>query len=486
MNLVVDPWIPAVRPSGEEELVSLEVCFSEAKHISALIARPHERIALMRLLICIAQAAGDWNAIGDYLQRWSCEFNLFGNGHRFLQFKTAKEKPKDSGLLFLEAASGNNPLLFTHLTDEEKNPTPAQCALALLTFQNFSPLTNGCYPGRAPAIQNNMVHCFRCATTLKCCLISNMLSESLITTFYGPTGRGKPVWEFSTDHVSDLVAKRDDLEATYLGRLVPVTRAIWLLDEGERMIMDNALTYQPFEAFREPTATVKIINDERKLVGAMPERALWRDLQAICVKRLSDSSLGAPLTLQDVARQDRTHLWIGALAAGRKASEKCRLFESIESEYSVPIEMFDSGGQAVYESGVGFSNSRSKLLRDAIDQYWDICEDIDKRSKRSRKKRMELRKKGAESFFWHAIEQHVPKLLAIVADVSLLGGKDFYTSKNFWSRAVRSAARAAYEHACSRGTPRQIQAFAAGLKKLHPIPKKKASAKKKTSKLISP
>ena len=48
----------------------------------------------------------------------------------------------------------------------------------------------------------------------------------------------------------------------------------------------------------------------------------------------------------------------------------------------------------------------------------------------------------------------------------------FGEARDPWTGAVRAAADAAYESTCPRGTPRQYEAYAAGLRVLRPLPKK--------------
>ena len=99
MNLVSDPWIPVVMQDGKHREVSLDTVLRDGESIADLAATPCQRIALMRLLICIAQAAldgpvdeADWLAcrsrLADaalaYLAKWRHRFNLFGE-HAFLQ-----------------------------------------------------------------------------------------------------------------------------------------------------------------------------------------------------------------------------------------------------------------------------------------------------------------------------------------------------------------------------------------------------------------
>jgi len=69
MNLTIDPWIPIVRANGQPGTVSLCDAFAHGEHIRDLAVRPHERIAVMRLVICIAQAALDGPARSRYRQQ---------------------------------------------------------------------------------------------------------------------------------------------------------------------------------------------------------------------------------------------------------------------------------------------------------------------------------------------------------------------------------------------------------------------------------
>ena len=68
MNLTTDAWIPALRADGTRALFSLQDLFAEAHTLRDLATKPHERIALMRLLLCITQAALDGPADEDEWQ----------------------------------------------------------------------------------------------------------------------------------------------------------------------------------------------------------------------------------------------------------------------------------------------------------------------------------------------------------------------------------------------------------------------------------
>ncbi|MDB4796883.1 type I-E CRISPR-associated protein Cse1/CasA, partial [bacterium] len=89
MNLIIDPWIPVLRDDGKRELCGLHDLFARAHEFRDLVVKPHERIALMRLLVCITQAALDgpvdedeWeeclqliqSRVSDYLKKWESSF----------------------------------------------------------------------------------------------------------------------------------------------------------------------------------------------------------------------------------------------------------------------------------------------------------------------------------------------------------------------------------------------------------------------------
>ena len=59
MNLVDDSWIPVIFQNGDTKKVSLTDVFKQGKNIRDLAVNPVQRISLMRLLICITQAALD-------------------------------------------------------------------------------------------------------------------------------------------------------------------------------------------------------------------------------------------------------------------------------------------------------------------------------------------------------------------------------------------------------------------------------------------
>jgi len=85
------------------------------------------------------------------------------------------------------------------------------------------------------------------------------------------------------------------------------------------------------------------------------------------------------------------------------------------------------------------------------------------------KNRSQQIQSNAAAQFWTDIEGAVPRLLE-VADAPEILGLNREWHKTAWGQSVWRAARAAYERACPHETPRQIQAYALGLKMLFAAP----------------
>ena len=222
--------------------MSLCEAFERGHEIQDLAVRPHERIALMRLLICVAQAALDgpadhdeWEscrpriapAAVDYLKRWRHAFELLGNGQRFLQVTNLKkptngvrtaddDEGNSTSKLDLALATGNNTTLFDNAGGSERAFAPGDLALMLLTFQCFSPggtigvaLWNDTptvgwtsYPkekpgqsDHAPCVAGGMLHALLRGDSLLDSVHRNLMTKRQADQFFGKKSWGRPVWE---------------------------------------------------------------------------------------------------------------------------------------------------------------------------------------------------------------------------------------------------------------------------------------------------
>lgn len=483
-SLVTDPWLPVYDLAGTRRLLGLETFFRQAATLADLDLRPAERVAVMRLLICITQAAlgapedvsgwaefeeGFEEKICAYLQQWQGGFELFGDGPRFLQLKPDKTgEPVPVSKLIPHLATGNNPTPFDHAGGTHRPLPPGHLALALLTFQNFYPLYGAGYKGRGPCVDGNMIHTLVRGDNLRAAILRNCLDHDTISKSY-LGGMGRPIWEQFPASPGDQPAV-DNATRTYLGRLVPLHRSVWLTDDRASFLLSQqGWEYPRFEAFREPTATV-VTNDkgEDRLLWASLHRAVWRELHALTVLHratASDSQAGGPLVLlthRDDGETEGEEIWTGALITDLKA----KILETVESVFQVPARMFDDTGRADYRRGVEYAQMRSKHLYTAVKAYAEAMKNRDNPPTDQ-----------ASGHYWNDLDQQSTRLLELVRDTSAAAIKFGGASGDPWTHAVRAALQNAYDAVCPRRTPRQIEAYAEGLRVLSPSPAKPKAAK---------
>lgn len=494
MNLTHDSWIPVIAADGRQRLVSLQEAFASAHEIRDLSVKPHEKIALLRLLICITQAALDgpknsdaWETCRDgiqaavkrYLEKWRVAFELFGDGPRFLQvpgLKAAKEEGEGNPAtkLDLTLASGNNASLFDNAAGIPRAVDAGRLALTLLAFQCFSPggrigvaKWNGAdTPGKgssnhAPCTPSSMLHTFLHGRSLLDTIHLNLLNKEEASDL-GTKGWGRPVWELPVTAAGDKEAIAN-ATASYLGRLVPQSRAIRLDAEGRQMILGNGLDYPLAPIFREPAATMVQRDDGPAVLGVSLGRSIWRQLSSITVKRRARSdSVSGPLALQNFDGSESCTLWIGALA-----TDKAKIEDVVEAAYDVPAGMFRDAGRKLYEEGVALAGLWQEGVSKSVKAYAGTM------------KLEPVPYDRARHYFWTVIEQHVPTLLKLADKPEEAG--DLKVSE--WGKRAKEVAHAAFDFACPHQTPRQIQAYAVGLQQLFlPKPKDPNAPAKKNAK----
>ena len=510
MNLTTDAWIPIVWNDGKPGTVSLREAFEHGQEIQDLAVRPHERIALMRLLICIAQAAldgpadyDDWRACRArmvpsalaYLDHWRHAFELFGNGQRFLQVANLKQPATESNgddddegnstsKLDLALATGNNTTLFDNAGGSERTFTSGELALMLTTFQCFSPggrigvaLWNGHETSgkgssdHAPCLAGGMLHALLRGDNLLATLHKNLLTKRQAEQLFGKDSWGRPVWELMPQRLADTEAVRN-ANRTYLGRLVPLTRAIWLADDCRSLILANGLEYESYaeDGWREPSATIvtRTVKGQpaRVVLPASIEKAAWRELHALTVKGVSQNTNGGPAALQNISDEEAFDLWVGGLVAN-----KAKLVDTTESVFHVPAAMLTETSQMVYEGGVRLARDTEFRVMRAVSVYHkELGDNLDRPEMKNRRQQVQS---NAAAQFWTDIESAVPRLLEVAAAPESLGLKSEW-HKTAWGQSVWRAARVAYERACPHETPRQIRAYALGLKTLFAAPAKHA------------
>ena len=199
------------------------------------------------------------------------------------------------------------------------------------------------------------------------------------------------------------------------------------------------------------TATIIKRKDDLAILPSSTARSLWRQLAAVSVRRrsASDSTCG-PLALAHASSSVNTTLWVGALV-----TDKAKIEDVIESAYSLPPSMFSEFGRAAYEKGVAYAEEREGNLIQAVKAYASSLKVAEPAYNRARQ------------LFWTRIEQHLSNLLELPSNTSLAAD----LPNCAWGRAVQAADHAAFEQSCPRQTPRQIEAYALGLRRLNLRPK---------------
>jgi CRISPR system Cascade subunit CasA len=494
MNLTTDPWIPVIGADGRQRFISLHDLFASAHELRDLSVKPHEKIALLRLLICITQAALDgpkdyyaWgtcrnsiqSAAKRYLDKWADSFELFGEGPRFLQVPGLVLERKDNKFTHaaksdIALSAGNTSTFFDNESSDSRCVSQARMALSLVAFQCFSPggrigvaKWNGVdTPGdgsseHAPCTPSSMLHSYLQGTTLLETIHLNLLNQEEASEL-GPKGWGKPGWEMPVKTAGDKEAI-DNATRSYLGRLVPLSRSIRLDVEGKQMILANGLDYPLAPIFREPAATIIQRDKETGVLGVALGRSIWRQLYSITVKRRSNKdSISGPLALRNLGEAQGCTLWIGALA-----TDKAKIEDVVEAAYDIPAGMFRDAGRKLFEEGVALASSWQEAVSKSVKAYAGTL------------KLEPVPYDRARHHFWTMVEQHVPTLLKLTDKPQEMG--DLKVSA--WGQRVKEAAHASFDFACSRQNPRQIQAYTIGLQQLF-LPKPKdpnAPAKKKAS-----
>ncbi|MEY4569610.1 MAG: hypothetical protein RLZZ398_1049 [Verrucomicrobiota bacterium] len=469
-NLITHPWIPVRWLAGHHSSVGLDELFRSAADIADLDAVPHERISLIRLLVCITQTAlgapadlygwddfgGDFEkAVPAYLARPEIfpHFNLFGDGPRFLQCKaTAGDKSYPASQVSFTMAAGNSPTLLDHYGESSRIMDAAFLARLLLCYQNF--FVGGSMAkkvkGNGPSLK--MLHTFLLGENLKRTLLANCMDAELTPNL------GKPYWELGTpDQIKGTAAKL--ATESYLGRLVPLSCRLDVTGNpqiGYGIHIDNGLDYPVYPAALEPSATVIPWKEEFRLLRADTNRGIWRDLHCLAVLRRSDSQAqSAPKILQSHIIEHEAgdvKLWVGELIKAKDA----KILDGIEDHFTVPHRLFSETGQIIYSKGVQHADTQSTGIYSAVKAYAE--------SMMNGSAPVDV----AQRHFWNSLDLQRQTLLDLVKDDSAIRGKNFGESDDPWSLAVRKAAHAAYDHACPRATPRQIEAYALGLRRLRP------------------
>lgn len=509
MNVAFDPWIPVVTLEGKPQNISLAQAFIDGDKFADLAVRPHERVSLMRLFMCVAHAAlkgpkdyYEWlnvpknlpDAALAYLQEWKDSFELFHPTKPWLQIAELRKNLEDSATceegwsqvskLGFFMASGANTTLFDHdgMDNDERSIQLRCTVLSMLTFQCFSPgglisqvFWNGVQTSKSskdgPCVSASMVHAILRRENLLLSIQANLPSVVDVHFSYGDRVFGKPIWELMPTSLDDATASTNATES-YVGRLVPLTRAIRLHPDGKRMLIGDGLPFTSFaDGFPpEPTSAIVLRTkgkvQEHALLSYRPGRALWRELGSIVLAR-NGEGLGGPLSLKSLAEGSDCDLIVSALAR-----DQATILDTTESVCHIPGRLRSSEGANTYQAEVSEAEVLSKRLGWAIEDYRKTIDGAwEGRLKTAGPSKTELLAKlhsAGVSQFWTTIEKNLGVLMT---HIEALGTEQALPTRNAWRKILWNTARDSYQVVCGQKTPRQIKAFTEGWKKLTAQPK---------------
>lgn len=517
MNLVTQAWIPVITLQGQTRSASLLDIFGAGRKYRDFAVRPHERVALMRLLLCIVHAALDGpdsetkstvpeilpQAAEAYLTCWHDSFDLFHKEKPFLQVaglqpppqkesrvkKSGSEEAEDEGpttkvsKLDFALATGNASTLFDHQGQmPTRDAEPSRLALLLLTYQMFSPgglIGNVIWAGEStgstssdgPCVVASMLHAFWRGNNLLQTLQLNLCGKEQLASHYASVGGGwwgRPIWEQMPTSLRDEQAIANATQ-TYLGRLVPLSRLIRLDTNCAAMLLGAGPVYpncnsekNPFP--KEPSATLVNRREKEKhvkrLLGAQPNKSLWRELHALGVHHQSERHTGLDgfLASGNANAGDAHDLVVGAIAR-----DQAEIVEALESVYHIPATMYQDDGRACYEQEVLYAEKTASTLGLAVERYRNHADGgWEGKLKGAGSKKgallQRLREK-ALTRYWTEMEHNLPQLFVCVDS---LDTNAFPDAKKAWRTACFVAALAAYRAVCAPQTPRQIKAFTLG------------------------
>lgn len=513
MNVGFDPWIPVVTVTGERKLASLCSVLTEGEKFADLAVRPHERVALMRLFLCVAHAALDgpkdydeWREVPKrltdaalkYLTEWKDSFELFHKDRPWLQvaglskskagntFSTDTEDWTPVSKFNFSFATGSNSTLFDHegVMSSGRDIPLCETIVSMVTFQCFSVggligqvFWNGTRCGElanpktengpvksadGPCVPSSMIHALLRGENLLGTIHLNLPTHEDIRFSYGERDFGKPIWEMMPTSLSDTV-RVENATASYVGRLVPLTRVIRLHSFGERMLIGDGLPYLSFTAGfpQEPSATVTVKRNERTLLSYRPSKAIWRELAAVVVKRSAEGT-GGPLSLRAIQDGESYDLVIAALAR-----DKATIVDTIESVFHIPAHLSTPSGTITYEAEVKTAETLASRLGWAVEEYRkEIDGGWEGRLKGAGPSKGALKAKLhsiATIHYWTTVEKNLEFLMT---HIEAIGTDNAIPSREAWRKMLFVTACDAYRIACGQETPRQMRAFAKGWQKL--------------------
>lgn len=428
-NLVEEPWIPV----ADVGCVSLRQLFSNPAYRD-LGGNPVQKIALMKLLLAIAQAANTpaderaWWKLGadgvakeclSYLDRWREYFYLYGD-KPFLQIPAIASAALQSyGAVSPEISTGNTTVL--NHGQMQRALSDAEKAVLLVTLMAFalagkktdnSVVLSLDYSGKrndkgkpssskaGPAVAHlGLLHNFVLGDGIWETLWLNLLDETqIVRSQMFPEGLGVAPWERMPEGEDCIVAQK--LKQSLMGRLVPLCRFCLLTDAG--LHYSEGLAHPGYkEGVADPSVAINHSGKEPKALWVDPEKRPWRELTSLL--SFIDQSDGEGfqsfqirVALSRVREATETFgIWSGGLRVSSNAGEQyasggddfvrslvwfdaCLLGKSWFAQFKSEMAALDELAKVLYGRVLAYFKEQKmdggKVAVQAMHRFWQLCE----------------------------------------------------------------------------------------------------------------
>lgn len=426
-NLIDEPWIPA----ADHGQVSLRDIFSNPE-LRSLGGNPVEKIALLKLLLAIAQAAATpsdehaWRTMGSdglaqkclaYLQQWHERFWLYGK-QPFLQIPTISIADKKSyGTLMPWAATGNT----TVLNDGQAPSMPSNAGRAVLLVCQMSLCLSGkqvdhkvtltagynaktkcgkAGPGIGSSFKmGGFLHSFLAGKSIQQTLWLNIFTTRQIEDSRKfPTGLGKAPWESMPEGEDDHIAR--ELRQSLMGRLIPLARFCLLTDESVHY--SEGIAHPDYkDGVVDPSVAVDYSAKKPRVLWTNPGKRPWRELTAL-LEFFSAQDKHGMTCWQLEACMDRARdvtanvgIWSGGLRVSSNAGEQyasgsddfvaseiwlhtADLGSSWLTLLKAEVSGLDTLAKRIYGCTIAFFKEQlvdgTKCAAQASSMFWQLCE----------------------------------------------------------------------------------------------------------------
>lgn len=477
-SLINEPWIP-ISDVGK---VNLKQFFSETTY-RALGGNPIQKIALMKLLLAIAQAAATpdddstWEELGTkglarnclaYLEKWSDSFWLYGE-KPFLQIPAIAQAATQSiGAVLPEIATGNTTVL--NAIQIEKNLDDAEKALLIVQLMGFGlggkktdnslVLSTG-YSGKSnekgkPSTGKagaslgfmGFLHNFLQGQTLLETLWLNLLTREQIEDLPYAEGLGVAPWENMPTGEDCATARQ--LQNSLMGRLIPLSRFCLLNETG--LHYSEGIAHSDYKVgMIDPSVAINHATKPAKVLWVDTERRPWRFLTALLgFMEANRGGFDCAYIKQGLLRARRVipqlGLWSGGLRVSSNAGEQY-VSGSDDFVESVTFMACDYLGETWY--------SQLKLEMAELDQLAKIVYGATFNFFKSQTMDGKNQAAAASNLFWQLCERKFQDL------VNACGEGDEKTKA--LRKIFADFANTAYNAYCPNDTARQLTAWAENL-----------------------